>query len=98
MRSRLQAVSEEEISSVEVEPVAQTRSERALTGLLMVSLRSLSQRAIVALSSLVDLLLLSSVFALLLIVISAPSTAQLIAVAGYAIFTLGALFMRRRNP
>lgn len=104
--SRLQAVGEEDvlplIGAMEVPAEASPHQEKnatqeAFTNLLMMSLKALSQRAIVALASLVDLALLASVFALLLMVISEPTTLQLVAVAGYGIFTLCALFMRRRN-
>ncbi len=103
MRSRLQAVGEEDAALIGDEPAAvpkavpseARRAESALTGLLITSLRALSQRTIVALASLVDLALLGSVFALMLMVISSPSQLQLVAVAGYGLFVLGALYMRR---
>jgi hypothetical protein len=105
VRSRLQAVGEEDAALIGDEPAqAQVvfsggggtqRAESALTGLLITSLRALSQRTIVALASLVDLALLGSVFALMLMVISSPSQLQLVAIAGYGSFVLGALWMRR---
>lgn len=72
-------------------------AQSALTGLLFTSLKALSQRTIVALAALVDLALLGSAFALLLIVIAAPTILQLIAVAGYAVFVLVSLVIRQRQ-
>lgn len=102
MRSRLQAVGEEDAALIGEDPPPvpnvsreTRRAESALTGLLITSLRALSQRTIVALASLVDLALLGSVFALMLMVISSPSQLQLVAIAGYGSFVLGALWMRR---
>lgn len=81
-------------------PGAETKPSRAQavgTDLLMLGLRALSQRAVVALASLVDFAILASVFALLLMVVERPSMMQLIALAGYAMFALVALWMRRRH-
>ncbi len=99
-RSRLQAVGEEDAALIGEEPPppvepAPRRVEHALTGLLITSLRALSQRAIVALSSLVDLALLASAFALWLLIIANPTLLQLTAVGGYAVFVLLSLYMRR---
>ena len=102
--TRLQAVGEEDAALIGEEPPVTVpnvpretrRAESALTGLLITSLRALSQRTVVALASLIDLALLGSVFALMLMVISSPSQLQLVAVAGYGAFVLGALWMRRK--
>jgi hypothetical protein len=103
VRSRLQAVGEEDAALIGEDPPPvpnvsreTRRAESALTGLLITSLRALSQRTIVALASLVDLALLGSVFALWLLIIANPTTYQLIGVAGYAVFVLIALYMRHR--
>jgi hypothetical protein len=77
------------------EPPPRPRVESAMTSLLLMSLRALSQRTIVALASLVDLALLSSVFAALLLIIGKPTTPQLVAIAGYAIFVLISVWIRR---
>jgi hypothetical protein len=105
-QSRLAAVREEEAQLIAEEPPRPAppppapretpRVQSALTGLLLTSLRALSQRAIVALASLVDLALIGSVFALCLMIIAAPTVPQLIGAAGYAVFILIAIFMRGR--
>jgi hypothetical protein len=106
MQTRLTAVREEDARLIGEEPpapVAQpvpretSRAQSALTGLLLTSLRALSQRAIVAFASLVDLALIVSAFALWLLVIRDPSTLQLAALAGYAVFILAAILLRRRE-
>ncbi len=74
----------------------ENRAEGVLTGLLLTALRTLSQKTIVALASLVDLGLIASVFALCLMIVSEPSTAQLIEAAGYATFILTSIYIRRR--
>ncbi len=71
------------------------KAESALTDLLFTSLKALSQRTVVALASLVDLALIGSAFALWLLVIANPTPPQLIGIAGYAVFILVAIFMRR---
>ncbi len=105
MRSgtRLQEVGGEQVTLIGEEPVPQpaprpSATQSALTGLLLTSLKALSQRTVVALASLVDLALIGSAFALWLIIIANPTTPQLIGVAGYGAFVLIALFMRRRMP
>jgi hypothetical protein len=99
-RTRLTAISEEAvpelIGTTEHIPVTEPQRDSAFTSLLLMSLRALSQRAIVALASLVDFALLASAFALWLMVIAQPTTLQLIAVAGYAVFVLCAIMFRRR--
>ena len=69
---------------------------QALTGMLMLALKALSQRTIVALGSLVDLALASSVFVMWLMVIAQPSVLQLVGLGGYAFFVLVSLYMRRQ--
>ena len=102
--SRLQQVREEEIPTLvgATETVPQQpphpRAEPLLMGLLITSLKALSQRTVIAIASLVDLALIASVFVLLLLIISEPTTAQLIGAAGYAVFICIclALLVRRR--
>ena len=77
-----------------VEP-HQSANMQAITNMLMIALKALSQRTIVALASLVDLALAASVFVLWLIVIATPSVLQLVGLGIYAGFVLIALFMRR---
>ncbi len=90
--TRLQTLSVEE-----VEAPPPPRAESALTGLLALSLRALSQRALVALSSLVDLALIASCFVLWLRAMDSPSTLQLMGLGGYSIFILVALWVRRKG-
>lgn len=101
--TRLQSVSDSDsFDLVGAEPVAlpkpakPSRVENGLTDLLVVSLRALSQRALVALGSLVDLALIGSAFVLWLLIIGSPSVLQLVGVGGYAAFILGTLLLRRR--
>ncbi len=102
--TRLQAVGEsedavligEEPAPPPREPLrVSAKAESALTNLLFTSLKALSQRTVVALASLVDLALIGSAFALWLLVIANPTPPQLIGIAGYAVFILVAIFMRR---
>ena len=103
--TRLQAVGEgEEAVLIGEEPAPQPApavsrapaiAQSALTGLLFTSLRALSQRTVVALASLVDLAMIGSAFALWLMVIANPTPLQLAGVAGYAVFVLCTLWMRR---
>lgn len=102
MRSgtRLQEVGGEEVTLIGEEPAHQpaprpSATQSALTGLLLTSLKALSQRTVVALASLVDLALIGSVFTLWLLIIANPTPPQLIGVAGYAVFVLVALWFRR---
>ncbi len=102
-RTRLQAVGEEPIPNLIGEeiprppPQPQPTAERAFTNLLLVSLRALSQRTIVAIGNLVDGALLASAFTLWTLIIRDPSSLQLWAVGSYACFCLIALWLRRRG-
>jgi len=99
--SRLAAIGEAQevplLTDVEEAPPAppKPRAESALTSLLITSLRALSQRTIVALSSLVDLALLASAFALWLMIVAEPTPLQLGCVGGYAVFVVVALWRGR---
>ncbi len=99
--TRLQEVGGEEVTLIGEEPAPReplrvsAKAESALTGLLFTSLKALSQRTVVALASLVDLALIGSAFALWLLIISNPTPLQLTGVAGYAVFVLCSLWMRR---
>jgi uncharacterized membrane protein len=101
-RTRLQAVDVEEIEGGSVPdspsiaaPIGPSRTESAFTSLLAISLKSLSQRTVVALSSLVDLAMLASAFVLWLKIIAEPSVLQLVGLGMYAAFILIALWARR---
>ena len=101
-RTRLQAIGEESIPELigtteAIQPPPAPPRDSAWTSLLILSLRALSQRAIVALASLVDLALLASVFVIALLIIRDPTVLQLVLAAGYAMFVTGALLVRRRE-
>lgn len=72
------------------------RGESALISLLLLATKSLSQRALVALGSLVDLALIASAFVLWLNVISEPSVLQLVGIGMYAVFILASVWTRHR--
>jgi hypothetical protein len=70
--------------------------ENAGLQMLLMGLRALSQRSLVAVASLVDLALLASAFVLWLKIIREPSPVQLAGVGGYAVFILAAIWIRSR--
>ena len=69
-------------------------SRDAIAAGLMLALKTLSQKTVVALASLVDLIMIGSAFVLWLLIISQPSTSQLIAVGLYAVFVLITIYVR----
>ena len=73
-----------------------SRQEQQLLSMLMLSLKALSQRTVVALASLTDAAMIASAFVMWLMVIEQPSTLQLVGVGGYALFILLVLYLRRR--
>jgi hypothetical protein len=94
MRTRLQPVDVGETSEDAVS--RETLAQSTFTSLLTVSLKALSQRAIVALASLVDLALIASAFVLWLNVIQQPNILQLVGIGMYAAFILVAIWARSR--
>ena len=97
MRSRLIAVNETSAPDDAPEkPSPASPIESGLAYLLMTSLKALSQRALVALASMVDLLLIASAFALWFMIIATPDVSQLVGVGMYALFILAAIHLRRR--
>ncbi len=92
-QTRLQTIEVAEVESA-VQPTASR--ETALGSLLMMSLKALSQRALVALASLVDLALIASAFVIWRSVMGEPSVLQLVGVGMYAAFILTALYTRHR--
>jgi tRNA A37 threonylcarbamoyltransferase TsaD len=98
MRSRLQAVGEpeqvEEIATVAA--AHQPRVAPAIAAGLMLALKALSQRAVVALAALEHMILASTVFALWLRVIAQPTELQLVGVGLYALFVLSLVWLRTR--
>ena len=87
------AISEERSDQNAIPP---GKAQSAFAQLLALSLKSLSQRAVVALSSLVDLALISSAFVLWLNVMQQPSVLQLVGIGMYAVFMLVVLWLRNR--
>lgn len=101
--TRLTAVGEEfvpEAPALRIDaPAASSageRAERALLSLLMVTLKTLPAKTLIALMGLADLAMIGSVFVLCLLVIRQPAPLQLGGLAGYAVFVLAALKLRRR--
>jgi hypothetical protein len=90
--AELKAVEQFQLESVE-EPESD-RSEAA-TKILVVALKALSQRALVALSACFTLLTVASAFALWWRVLPEPSILQLIGLGIYAIFVLSVHLVRR---
>jgi hypothetical protein len=93
MRTRLQPV---DVGETEETVPRETPTQSAFASLLAVSLKALSQRALVALASLVDLALIASAFVLWLNVIQQPSVLQLVGIGMYATFILVAIWARSR--
>lgn len=73
-----------------------TDQARQATQLLMVALRALSERALVAIGNLFSLFLAASVWWLARGVLDAPSDRQLIGLGLYALFVLALHLVRRR--
>jgi hypothetical protein len=101
MRSRLQAVGDpEQIEmsepDISVPPKPNPVAQAAIAAGLMLALRTLSQRALVALAAMADLMMIASTFILWLLVISNPTTLQLVGVGLYAAFILVAIYGRNR--
>ena len=71
-----------------VEDEPQTSSESALTSLLLLNLKTLSQKALLGLAALFSLLTVASVFWLAMTVIGNPNVYQLVGLGGYACFIL----------
>jgi hypothetical protein len=99
--NRLKPVGEDEpvpdlIQAAPPRPVQQpSQNLDRITGMLMMALRALSQRTVVALASLVDLALAGSVFVLWLLVIAQPTQLQLVGLGMYGAFILVCLWLRR---
>lgn len=94
-QTRLQAVREEDVEEAETES-PRRKLDPALTALLLTGLRTLTQRTVVALASLVDGAMIASVFVLWLMIIQNPTPLQLIASGMYAVFILLCVIYRRK--
>ncbi len=98
MRSRLTAVGEEipaEFPDATPQAAQSPATQAALAGLL-IALKALSQRAVVAVASLVDLALIASTFVLWWQIVDNPSSLQIVTVTIYSVFILNVVWLRRR--
>lgn len=103
--SRLTAVAEEyvperpagELPQGEPQTQQPRRVESAIASMLMMTLRTLPAKTVVALAGIADLSMIASAFVLWLLIIANPTPLQLAGVGGYAIFVLIALVARRRK-
>jgi hypothetical protein len=76
---------------------ARYAAQRQAAGVaLQIALRSLSQKAVVALASLFSLLLAGSVFWIFLTILPAPTVLQLVGAGMFCIFVLTLHLVRRR--
>ena len=100
MSSRLQEVTDFQLVGQDEQPPERpakpAAAEQHLTGLLLMSLRALSQRAVVALSTLFTLALAASAFWLWGEVLAHPTAPQLVGLGMYGGFVLALEFVRRR--
>lgn len=81
---------------VEDEPET-SKSESALTSLLLLNLKTLSQKALLGLAAMFSLLTVASVFWLAMTVIGNPNVYQLVGLGGYACFILVINWIVRRK-
>ncbi len=79
------------------EPEIESKSESALTSLLLLNLKTLSQKALLALAALFSLLTVASVFWLAMTIIHDPNVYQLVGLGGYALFILAVNVIVRRK-
>ena len=84
-----------EVIETDDEPVAQPPKRD--TALLMLALKSLSQRAIAAIADLFTLVTVGSAFWLFFAIKTEPNTYQLVLAATYALFVLAANWIVRRQ-
>ena len=74
-----------------------SKTESALTSLLLLNLKTLSQKTLVALASMFSLITVASVFWLAMVIIHDPNVYQLVGLGGYALFVLAANVIVRRK-
>lgn len=67
----------------------------AATSMLLLAIKSLSQKTVVALATLFTLLTAASVFAIAFVISTNPSTLQLVLLGIYSVFVLCLNFVRR---
>lgn len=78
-------------------PTNRERAERALSSLFMVTLKTLSQKTLLAFTALADLMLIGSAFVLWYRAMSEPTILQLVGLGAYSVFILVALLVRKRS-
>jgi hypothetical protein len=78
-------------------PEPPSRIEQAATNVLMMALRALSQRAVIALMNLFCLITALSAFYLWLVTMPSPSILQLVGLALYGILIVGLNILVRRT-
>ena len=74
-----------------------SNTEQAATSLLLLSLKALSQKTLVALASMFSLLTVASVFWLAMTIMGNPNVYQLVGLGGYACFILTINWIVRRR-
>ena len=85
----------ETAAEVVAHPATDKRAAAA-TAALLLALKALSQRTVIALSTLFTLIGLGTAFWLWMSVLPSPTPNQLIGVAGYAVFLLALEYIRRK--
>ncbi|HEV2225067.1 MAG TPA: hypothetical protein VGR84_18895 [Candidatus Acidoferrales bacterium] len=107
--SRLTLLGETPADDPEAVPARRTRSaqptpqqqteaqQKAAASMLMIALKALSQRFVVSVASLVDLVLFGAAFAIWWQIMRGPSQLQIIAASLFSMFSLAVIWMRRRN-
>jgi hypothetical protein len=91
------AVIGEEETATPKQPETQANLAKVNTEMLLLALKALSQRALTAITNLFTVLLVASAWLLWTRILPDPSTQQLIAVGGYALFCLLIDIVRRKK-
>lgn len=95
--TRLTAVPDSEASSEIAPSPAVSSSSSALVGLFLLTLKTLSQKTIVSLVALADLLIIASGFVVWIRIMAQPTELQLLGAGMYGVFCLAAVFLRNRH-
>lgn len=93
--TRLTAVPDSEMS--EVSAPAPSGDPNPILGILLLTLKTLSQKTLIALAEIADLLVIASAFVVWLRIIAEPSEYQLIGAGLYGAFALMAVWLRNRD-
>jgi hypothetical protein len=96
--TRLVPVGEtEEISETPAPEEKPSVVSHALTSMFLLTMKTLSQKTVIALASLTDLLMIASAFVLWVRILDQPTALQLGGVGMYGIFILITVFVRNRG-